>query len=87
MVLARGNREPSQALTGAALSGVLLCEYHFVTAPFYFLDYIRICMTRPTKIVGAKTLNLRYNVYSAGNTHSAKGIASCLVCIHIFPQD
>lgn len=36
MVLARGNREPSQALTGAALSGVLLCEYHFVTASFAF---------------------------------------------------
>ena len=60
MVLARGNREPSQALTGAALSGVLLCEYHFVTAFFGLNPQLK---GTPAKIVGAKTFNLRYNGY------------------------
>ena len=32
VALARGSREPGQALTGAALSGVLLCEGHFPVA-------------------------------------------------------
>lgn len=32
--LARGSREPGQALTGAAISGVLLCEGHSRAAAF-----------------------------------------------------
>jgi len=43
-------------------------------------------MTLPTKIVGAKTFNFRYNVYSVGNPHRVQGMDARLVSILIFPQ-
>ena len=36
--LARGSREPGQALTGAAISGVLLCEGHSQAAVFLRIE-------------------------------------------------
>ena len=47
--LARGSREPGQALTGAAISGVLLCEGPFSAVQARHLSFV----TRHQLLAGA----------------------------------